>query len=453
MESDFESSLRYSLRSLQTACGKRPGLRFGMEDGIIQLGERETWGGKKPFGILPVDRRQHLYTVGKSGTGKTTLLKNLIIQDMQAGRGVGVIDPHGDLATELLDFVPPRRLRDVAYFNPSDTEFPIGFNLLAGQKEQRHLVASGVVSAMKSIWSDFWGPRLEYILHAAVSALLECRNASLLGIQRMLTDGSYRAWVVRQVKDPAVRSFWVNEFEGYDRRFLNEAVAPIQNKIGRLFMSPHLRNILGQVRRTIDARFMMDNRRIFIADLSKGKLGADKSNFLGALLVTQFQLAAMSRADVVEDARNDFHLFVDEFQNFATDSFIGILSEARKYRLCLTLSHQYIEQLRPEIRSAVFGNVGSFVTFRVGERDTEVLGREVGGCVSARVFTDLPNFEVIAKLLINGEQQEPFTGRTGVPKAIRYGRRESIIQFSRERYATERYVVEEKIHRWLSGMK
>jgi hypothetical protein len=206
------------------------------------------------------------------------------------------------------------------------------------------------VSAFKSIWRDSWGPRLEYILYAAVAALLECENESLLGLQRMLSDARYRAWVVRQVKDPIVRSFWVNEFENYDDRFLTEAVAPIQNKVGQLLMSPQLRNILGQVRSKINARSMMDNKLIFIADLSKGKLGEDKSNLLGALLVTQFQLAAMSRADMPEAQRRDFFLYVDEFQSFATDSFISILSEARKYRLCLTLSHQYVEQLRPETR-------------------------------------------------------------------------------------------------------
>jgi len=420
-----------------------------MENRFVQLGEREGWSGPKPFGLSAVDRRQHLYAIGKSGSGKTTLLKNLIVQDIQAGAGVGVIDPHGDLATELLDCIPSRRLRDVIFFNPSDSEYPIGLNLLQGNEEHRHLIVSGIVAAMKSVWSEFWGPRLEYILHATVSALIECENVSLLGIQRMFTDAVFRAWVMRQVKDPAVRSFWISEFEGYDKRFLNEALAPIQNKVGRLFMSPHLRNILGQVKRKIDARFMMDKRRIFIADLSKGKLGADKSNLIGALLVTQFQLAAMSRADVPEASRQDFYLYVDEFQNFATDSFAEILSEARKYRLCLTLSHQYMEQVKPEIRSAVLGNVGSLVTFRVGHHDAEILEREFGNTYALSQFTGLDNYEVIAKLLVNGKHEEPFLGRTVPPTYVLHGRSETIVKESRERYGAPRKRVEEGIRRWL----
>ncbi len=247
------------------------------DQGHIVIGEREHWGQKLPIAISHLDRRHHLYTVGKSGAGKTTLLRNLILQDIEAGHGVAIIDPHGDLTNDLLDCIPRRRIEDVAFFNPADMEYPVGFNLL-GQTppEDRHLVASGIVSVFKSIWHESWGPRLEYILYASVAALLDCENVSLLGVQRMLSDGRYRAWVVKQVKDPLVRSFWENEFENYDKKFMLEAIAPIQNKVGQLLMSPHVRNILGQVKSRIDARFMMDNGRIFIADMSKGKLGADK---------------------------------------------------------------------------------------------------------------------------------------------------------------------------------
>jgi hypothetical protein len=243
----------------------------------------------------------------------------------------------------------------------------------------------------------------------------------------------------------------VSEFENYDDRFLQEAIAPIQNKVGQLLMSPHLRNILGQVKSTIDARFIMDNRRIFITNVSKGKLGADKSNLIGALLVTQFQLAAMSRADVPEHERRDFFLHVDEFQSFTSDSFISILSEARKYRLCLTLSHQYVEQLKPEIREAVFGNVGSIVSFRVGQRDADILEREFGGAYSAGHFTQLSNYEVYAKLLNDGQWSEPFAGTTLPPLNAVYGRGEAIIRRSRDKYATARHVVEDKIRRWMCG--
>ena len=421
-----------------------------MDNKHIVIGTREHWGQKLPAVLSHNDRRQHLYTIGKSGAGKTTLLRNLILQDIEAGRGVGVIDPHGDLATDLLDHIPRRRIEDVVYFNPADVEYPIAFNLLGSvAAEHRHLAASGIVSVFKSIWREFWGPRLEYILYAAVAALLECQNVSLLGVQRMLSDARYRAWVVKQVKDPMVRSFWVNEFERYDSKFLQEAIAPIQNKVGQLLMSPHLRNVLGQVRNRIDARRIMDSGCIFIADLSKGKLGEDKSNLIGALLVTQFQLAAMSRANIPEHDRKDFFLSVDEFQSFATDSFISILSEARKYRLCLTLSHQYIEQLKPEIRDAVFGNVGSIVAFRIGQRDADVLGREFGNAFTPEQFTRLNNHEVYAKLLTRGEWSEPFLGVTLSPAGRRHGHSETIIRRSRERYARAREIVEDKIRRWL----
>jgi len=416
----------------------------------IVIGERENWGQQLPFALSHHDRRHHLYTLGKSGAGKTTLLRNLILQDIEAGHGVAIIDPHGDLANDILDHIPRHRIEDVAYFNPADLEFPIGLNLLGYiSPDERHLVASGIVSVFKSIWSDSWGPRLEYILYATVAALLDCENVSLLGVQRMLSDDQYRAWVVKQIKDPLVRSFWVNEFENYDSKFLQEAIAPIQNKVGQLLMSPHVRNILGQVRSRIDARFMMDNGRIFIADVSKGKLGADKSNLLGALLVTQFQLAAMSRSDVPEHERIDFFLYVDEFQTFASDSFVSILSEARKYRLCLTLSHQYVDQVRPEIRDAVFGNVGSIVAFRVGHRDAKQLEQAFDETYRASQLTSLGNYEVCVKLLADGQDCEPFLGKTLPPIGERHGRRETIIRRSREKYATPRKIVEDKINRWL----
>jgi len=388
----------------------------------IVVGVRDGWGQELPFTLSQRDRRQHLYTIGKSGTGKTTLLRNLILQDIEAGRGVAVIDPHGDLANDILDHIPRHRIEDVAYFNPADMEHPVGLNLLgATLPDERHLVASGVVGVFKTLWHDSWGPRLEYILYASVAALLDCDNVTLLGVQRMLTDRRYRAWVVKQIKDPMVRSFWVNEFENYDKKFLHEAIAPIQNKVGQLLMSPHVRNILGQVRNRIDARFMMDNGRIFIADVSKGKLGADKSNLVGAMLVTQFQLAAMSRADTPESDRRDFYLYVDEFQSFASDSFVSILSEARKYRLCLTLSHQYIDQLRPEIRDSVFGNVGSIVAFRVGHHDAKVLEQAFGESCRASQLSGLGNHEVYAKLLADGQDAEPFLGKTLPPHGIRHG--------------------------------
>jgi type IV secretory pathway TraG/TraD family ATPase VirD4 len=339
------------------------------EDHPIIIGERHGWGEPHPFGISRIDARQHVYVIGKTGSGKTTLLRNLILQHITQGHGMGLIDPHGDLAEELLHHIPPSRAEHLCYFNPGDLEFPMGLNLLANvAPDDRHLVASGVVSAFKSIWHDSWGPRLEYILYNAISALLECENATLLGVNRMLTDDRYRAWVIRQIKDPFLRSFWAEEYEGYDPRFRREAIAPIQNKIGQFLLNPVVRNILGQVKSKVSIPFIMDQSRPFIANLSKGNLGQDKANLLGSLLATQVQLVAMARARFPEDERRDFHLFVDEFQNFSTDTFAAILAEARKYRLCLTLSHQYIDQLSLPIRQAVFGNVGTLIAFRVGRR-------------------------------------------------------------------------------------
>ena len=304
----------------------------------IIIGEEPGWGDPQPFGIAAVDERQHLYIIGKTGSGKTTLLRNLILQHIALGHGVGVIDPHGDLAEELLNHIPPKRADHLVYFNPGDLEFPIGLNVIGSVKpDDRHLVASGIVAAFKGIWRDSWGPRLEYILYNAASALLECRNQTLLGVNRLLTDDHYREKVIRQVKDPFIRAFWAEEYANYDERFKREAIAPIQNKIGQFLLNPVVRNILGQVKKKVDLPFVMDHGRLFIANLSKGQLGHDKANLLGSLLVTQFQLGAMARANRPESERRDFYLFIDEFQNFSTDAFASILAEARKYRLCLLI--------------------------------------------------------------------------------------------------------------------
>src|SRR6266496_2456592 len=273
-----------------------------MRDDTRYILNRHVWGGLVPFGLCRADRRQHLYVVGKSGTGKSTLLKNLIVQDIQAGEGVALIDPHGDLAEEILDYIPANRIEHVVYFNPADREYPIGLNLLHGvPSDARHLVASGIVGSFKGIWRDSWGPRLEYILYNAVSALLDFRNATLLGVNRMLTDEEFRAKVIRQISDPFIRAFWAEEYESYDERFKREAIAPIQNKVGQFLLNPVVRNILGQVKSKVSIPFMMDNERLFIANLSKGSLGHEKANLLGSLIVTQFQLAAMARANRPEN--------------------------------------------------------------------------------------------------------------------------------------------------------
>jgi uncharacterized protein DUF87 len=418
----------------------------------IIIGEREGWGDLRRFGISADDQRHHIYIIGKTGSGKSTLLRNLIIQHIVLGHGVGLIDPHGDLAEGLLHHIPPRRADHLVYFNPGDLEFPVGLNVLANvAPDSRHLVASGIVSAFKGIWRDSWGPRLEYILYNAVSALLDCRNATLLGVNRMLIDPTFRAKIVRQIKDPFIRAFWAEEYENYDERFQREAIAPIQNKIGQFLLNPVVRNILGQVRTKVSIPFIMDDARLFIANLSKGSLGHEKANLLGSLLTSQFQLGAMARSNRPEEERRDFYLFIDEFQNFSTDAFASILAEARKYRSCLILSHQYLDQLPLPIRQAAFGNVGTLISFRVGYSDAEVLEKEFGNAYPASAIADLGRYEAVVKLLENGANREPFRAKMLPPLENRVGRKDRLIARSRERFAMKRNIIEGKINRWITA--
>jgi len=416
------------------------------DETFVQFGRRDVWGGSQPFGLSARDRRQHVYLIGKSGAGKSTLLRNLVLQDIEADRGVAVIDPHGDLCDEILAHFPPRRADHLVYFNPIDLDYPIALNLLAKvPADPRPRIASGVVSAFKTIWRDSWGPRLEYILFQAAAALLECDNVSLLGAQRMLVHDDYRRWVTKQIRDPMLRSFWTDEFEQWDDRFRTEAIAPLQNKLGALLVAP-LRNVLGQVRSKFDARFIMDHSRVFIANLSRGRLGEDKANLLGAILVTQFQLAAMSRSDLTPDQRRPFTLVCDEFPGYATDSMASILSESRKWALSIVLANQFIDQMQPSVRSAVFGNVGTIVSYRVGESDAAILAREFGNIYPASAFSGLANFEVIMRRL----NSEPFAGAIDPPGGTPYGRRDALVQRCRERYGVARATVEGKIGRWMS---
>jgi hypothetical protein len=421
-------------------------------ENIEHIGEKVVWGGYQPFGLTASDRRQHLYCLGKSGTGKTTLLRNLLVQDIEAGNGVGLIDVHGDLAEELLDLIPPRRTDDIVYFRPGNPEQPIGLNLFHDTpEEKRYVVASNIVGAFKSIWRNSWGVRMEYVLFAAILALLECEGTTLLGLQRIFVDPSYRSWVTRQVTDPAVGSFWRYEFASWDTRLRNEIVSPILNKVGALLMTPNLRNVLGQVKRKIDFGFMMDHSRIFIGNLQKAELGEDKAGLLGSLIIAGFQQAALSRAEIPESARRQFTLYVDEFQNFQTDSFATILSEARKYGLSLVLSHQFSTQLLPEIAEAVFGNVGSIISFRVGFADAERLSKEFGGEYRPAHFTDLDNHHILVRLLSEGEVTQPFAARTLPPFGRKYGKGTNIHRRSDEKYGVPKSVVEDKIRRWYNS--
>ncbi|MCD6371856.1 MAG: type IV secretion system DNA-binding domain-containing protein, partial [Candidatus Aenigmarchaeota archaeon] len=371
---------------------------------------------QKTFGIKLDDRRRHMYIIGKTGMGKTTLLENMAIQDIRGGKGVGIVDPHGEFAEKILDFVPKRRIKDVLYFDPGDVDFPIGFNVLEKVDfSQRHLVSSGVLGVFKKIWPDVWSARMEYILNNTILALLESENSNLLGITRMLADENFRKKIVHKITDPTVKFFWQNEFANYPDRFREEAIAPIQNKVGQFISNPLIRNIVGQKRSSFDLREIMDNQKILILNLSKGRIGEENSRLLGALLITKLQLAAMSRIDISEEERKDFFLYVDEFQNFATEAFASILSEARKYGLCLILSHQYIAQMDEKVRDAVFGNVGTIVTFRVGAQDAEFLEKEFLPDFDKNDLVNLPKYHIYLRLMVDGIATRPFLSQTLPP--------------------------------------
>jgi len=420
-------------------------------DDITIFAEANFRNKYRRFGIKRDDRRRHMYLIGKTGMGKSTILENMVVEDIVAGRGVALVDPHGDTAEKIMKFIPNNRINDVIYFNPADIEYPIAFNIVEHvEPHLRHLVASGLLGVFQKQWADSWGPRLEYILRNAILAILEYPGSTLLAITRMLSDKKFRKKVVDKIQDPVVKGFWVGEFSSYADKFASEAVSPIQNKVGQFLSSSLIRNIVGQVKSSIDMRKIMDEGKILIMNLSKGRIGEDNSALLGAMMITKIQLAAMSRVDIPENERKDFYLYVDEFQNFATDSFANILSEARKYRLDLILAHQYIEQLNEKVKYAVFGNVGTMVAFRVGAADAEELQPEFSPIFTEEDMVNLPKFEFYIKLMIDGIASEPFSAR-GLPpltKEQETGNIEKVIKVSRERYARERKNVEDKINRW-----
>ena len=429
-----------------------------MEDSITTFAKTNFRGHDRVFGIKTDDRRRHFYVVGKTGTGKTTMIQNMAIQDIQSGKGVAIVDPHGEFAETVLKAVPSNRINDVIYFNPADQEYPIAFNVMERvNMEYRHLIASGLVGVFKKIWADSWGPRLEYILRNAILALLEYPWSTLLGVLRILVDKSYRERVVDKVTDPVVKQFWVDEFTKWNDRVLQEVISPIQNKVGQFLSSSLIRNIVGQTKSAFNIRDLMDEGKVIIMNLSKGRIGEDNSALLGAMMITKIQLAAMGRVDVPEDQRRDFYLYVDEFQNFATDSFANILSEARKYHLNLILAHQYIGQLMTDtsskVRDAVFGNVGTLVAFRVGAEDAEFLEKEFEPVFIIQDLVNLHNRHIYVKLMIDGITGNAFSAVTLPPIDLEKTEvnAEKVIKVTRERYGTQREVVEEKIARW-SGL-
>ena len=425
------------------------------EKEITLIGETNFRDQINKYGLKTDDRRRHVYVIGKTGMGKSTLMENMIFSDILAGKGVAVIDPHGDLADAVLRFVPKSRTNDVVLFDPADREFPIAFNLLEGKNQaQRNMIASGLIGVIKKLNINSWGPRLEHFLRNTILALVEAPDTTMLGITRMLVDDKYRAKILKYVKDPMVLSFWGTEFAALSPSKRAEAIGPIQNKVGQFLATPLIRNIVGQPKSTLDLRFAMDTGKIVIVNLSKGKLGEDNSAMLGSLLITKFQLDAMSRADTPEKDRKDFYLYVDEFQNFATDSFATILSEARKYRLNLTMANQYIAQMSEEVAAAVFGNVGSLISFQVGIDDAKVLAEQFDEDLTSVIdIASLPKYQVYNRIMVDGLTSPVFSGKTLPPPEIDDNedpeeRAKKIRNFSRQRYSTPREKVEDKIMRW-----
>jgi len=423
---------------------------------IVYLGKTNFRGREKTFGIKTNDRFQHMYVIGQTGTGKTTLLKNIVLQDIKAGRGIAVIDPHGEFVDEVMSAIPPHRLDDVIYFDPVDTDYPLGFNILETKEpEYKHLISSGLMSVFTKIWANVWSARMEYILSNTVLAVIDTPGATLLSIPRMLVDKSYRQVVINNCQDPVVRSYWINEYEQYEPKFRTEAIAPIQNKVGQ-FLSTHIiRNIVGQPKSSLDISKIMNEGKILLVNVSKGKVGEDNSALLGAMLITKIQLAAMERVRVKMEERRDFILFIDEFQNFVTDSFASILSEARKYRLGMVISHQYIgqlvtEQTQERLKDAVFGNVGTTITFRVSAQDAEFLEKHYAPYLLADDLIGLPNHHVYMKMMIDGLSSRPFSAVTLPPIKIETTPEQklAIINNSRKNYGKTRAEVEEGIALW-----
>ncbi len=420
---------------------------------VTYFGETDARNKRVRFGIKKKDRSRHMYVIGKTGMGKSTFLENLAIQDIQNGEGLAFIDPHGKSADFLLEYIPEHRIKDVVYFAPFDLDHPISFNVLEDVgPEKRHLVVNGLMSAFKRIWVDAFSARMEYILSNIMLALLEYPESTLMGVNRMLVDKDFRTTVVNNITDPSVRSFWVDEYAKYTDKFAAEAAPAIQNKVGQFVANPLVRNIIGQPKSSFDIRAMMDQKKIFIVNLSKGRVGEANANLLGAMLITKIYLAAMSRADLNEKELKEaaeFYLYVDEFQSFANESFADILSEARKYKLSLTIAHQYIEQMTEEVRAAVFGNVGSMVVFRVGAYDAAVFEKEFVPQFSAEDLVNLQQYQMYLKLMIDYVTSPPFSamGMAPIAKPEKTYVKE-IIDSSRAQFAHPREQVEDMIRQW-----
>lgn len=420
-----------------------------IDEPILELGFRSGWVGDQPFGLGAADRAQHVLLLGKSGTGKSTAMYNAILQAIHAGEGLLLVDPHGDLSAAVLEAIPRWRTDHVLVVDPSDAEHAVGIDLLYSRRpRERSRMVGGVVEAFRALFGESWGPRLSYILTNALAALSEAQNVSLLSVPRMLVEKRYRDWVLKQVSDPVVRSFWTNEFEAWGPRLRAEAISPVLNKVNALLTNPTARAMFGQTTSRWDARWLMDHRRIVIANLAKGLIGADAANLIGSILVTQFGQAAMGRADVREEERVPFSMFIDEWQNCSSEFVGSLLSEIRKHKVQLVLAGQFLAQVPETLQQAVLGNIGTIIAFRLGESDARVLAREFANDFLPEHFTDLANFEVLVKPLSARSPLAPFRGRTLPPLRLSTGNAANILRRSRERYAVKRAVIEAKIARW-----
>lgn len=390
------------------------------ENHLTFIGRTNFHNERRLFGIRRRDRRAHTYVIGKTGTGKSTLLETLIRQDIEAGEGLAILDPHGSLVESALSYVPGKREADVIYFNVPDRTNPMGFNPLERvTPEKRPLAASGLIEAFKKLWAEFWGPRSEHILRNALLALLDQREATLADVPRLFDDRDFRRRVTERVANEHVRRFWLREYEGYPARLRAEAIAPLQNKVGAFLSNPILHPILTQQESALNIRRVMDEGKLLLVNLAKGKIGEDAAMLLGALLVTSLGVSGLSRADLEEEERRDFYVYLDEFQSFTTLSLATMLSELRKYRMNLVLAHQYLSQLEPEMQDAIVGNVGTIISFRLGMNDAELMAKEFYPVFSADDLISLPNYSVYLKLMVEGTVTSPFSAATLKPTYTR----------------------------------
>ncbi len=431
---------------------------MNIQDQLCFLGFTELENQTKAFGILPDDRRRHMYIIGKSGVGKSTLLENMILQDIYAGKGVCFIDPLGDSAESILDRIPQYRHKDVVYLNPADTDNPIGVNFLESQNQQPgYLVSSEMLSVFKKIWEGAWSGRMEYFLSNAILALTEIPGNNILGISKIFTDKQFRKFIVDNCQNMVVKKFWEDEFNSFSPNYKTEAVAAIVNKVNQFVSGDMMRNIVSQNYSTINFRDIMDDQKIFIINLSKGRIGEENARLLGGLIVAKLQMAAMSRVDTPEDQRKDFYMYVDEFQNMISDSFATILSEARKYRLNLILANQYMAQLaeteNQNVRNAIFGNVGTLISFQVGYEDAEILEGiffpKSNKGEATNIFLNLDRGQALVKLYVQSKTLETFFANTFAPLYTEFsGNLGPVVQLSRQNHSRPKAEVELEIQKY-----